>query len=111
MATERQKTIVKKHKKNNESRGINRGYVVQGDDGVVRNARMDAYQRKPCFQGDDGVVRNARMDAYQRKPCFIINDNGKKYRISTGCSKLEMGSSHTCTHSTGPRTFMVLREL
>ena len=88
MATERQKTIVKKHKKNNESRGINRGYVVQGDDGVVRNARMDA-----------------------RKLRFTIYANGKMYRISTGCSKLEMGSSHTCTSSTDQRTFMVLREI
>ena len=89
MATERQKTIVKKQKKSNESRGINRGYVVQGDDGVERNARMEA----------------------NRPQLFTIYANGKKYRISTGCSKLKMGSSHTCTSSTGPRTFMVLREL
>jgi hypothetical protein len=89
MATERQKTIVKKHKKSLESRGINRGYVVQGDDGVVRNARMEA----------------------NRPQQFTIYANGKKYRISTGCSKLEMGSSHTCTSSTDQRTFMVLREI
>jgi len=89
-ATDRQKTIVKKHKKSNESRGINRGYVVQGDDGVVRNARIDASRRQPRFR---------------------INDKPKKWYISTGCSKLEMGSSHTCTSSTDQRTFMVLREI
>jgi hypothetical protein len=46
-----------------------------------------------------------------RAPWQVAEANGKKYRISTGCSKLEMGSSHTCTSSTDQRTFLVLREI
>ena len=57
------------------SKGTHPGYVVLDENGVERNARLHFIRNEHCFQ---------------------INMTGKTLRIRTGCSELEIGSSHTC---------------
>ena len=90
-ANERQKNIVKKMVKKgrangNASKGTHGGYIVLDDKGVERNARLH-------FRGN--------------QPRFHIYISDKTFYIVTGCSELEIGSSHTCQG----HTLTVQREL
>ena len=92
-ANERQKSIVKKMAKGKAkgsatlaSKGTHGGYIVLDDKGVERNARLHFQRNQPRFK-------------------FYISR--KTFYIVTGCSELEIGSSHTCQG----HTLTVQREL
>ena len=92
-ADEVQKTIVEKMAKGKAkayatlaSKGTHGGYIVLDDKGVERNARLHYHRNQPRFK-------------------FYISR--KTFYIVTGCSELEIGSSHTCQG----HTITVQREL
>ncbi len=75
-ATEREIAMVVSVVRANTARGTNPGYVVVDDNGHKRNARVHYY--------------------HGNKPRFNISlGRGNTYHISTGCSELMIGSSHT----------------
>lgn len=74
-ATEREMAMVIPVVRANTARGTNPGYVVTDDNGHKRNARVHYY--------------------HGNKPRFNISLGGNTYHISTGCSELMIGSSHT----------------
>jgi hypothetical protein len=87
-ATEREVTMVVRVVRAGEAKGTNPGYIVMDDNGHKRNARVHYY--------------------HGNKPRFNISlGRGNTYHISTGCSELMIGSSHTDRG----QTFTVLHPL
>ena len=88
-ATKIEKSIVEKMAKGHAtlaSKGTHGGYIVLDDKGVERNARLHFHRNQPRFH---------------------IYISRKTFYIVTGCSELEIGSSHTCQG----HTLTVQREL